>query len=103
MFDMLSLLINAAGDPVSSEFQPSSHEQKESTSEMTWDRIVAEEPLSGQHWDQWDSLSTDEDDDDEADDDDEMDEQAEVEHLDVSDVQKVCIAFFIFHLITSNS
>ncbi|KAI9277744.1 Spc98 family-domain-containing protein [Umbelopsis sp. AD052] len=87
MFDILSLLINAAGDPVSSEFQPCSNEQKDSTSEMTWDRIVAEEPLSGQHWEQWESLSTDEDDNDD-DEDDEMDEQTEVERLDVSDVKK---------------
>jgi hypothetical protein len=97
MFDILSLLINAAGDPVSSEFQPCSNEQKDSTSEMTWDRIVAEEPLSGQHWEQWESLSTDEDDNDD-DEDDEMDEQTEVERLDVSDAKKVCSASFFFSI-----
>ena len=84
MFDVLSVLINVAKDPLNSEFQPSTGLGPKKSSEMTWESIVAEEPLTGRHWEQWESLLTDDDDEDT-----DLDEQAEVDNLVVFDTKKV--------------
>ncbi|KAG2182135.1 hypothetical protein INT43_007062 [Umbelopsis isabellina] len=63
IYDILSMLINAANDPVKSDYDLSIAKEPAQEANVTWQSIVAEEPLTGSHWQQWESISTDDDSD----------------------------------------
>lgn len=63
IYDIFSMLINAANNPVNSEYDSSIGKEPAQEENVTWQSIVAEEPLTGSHWEQWESISTDDDSD----------------------------------------
>ncbi|KAJ2964599.1 hypothetical protein NQZ79_g411 [Umbelopsis isabellina] len=63
IYDIFSMLINAANNPLKSDYDLSIAKESAQDSKMTWQSIIAEEPLTGSHWQQWESLSTDDDSD----------------------------------------
>jgi hypothetical protein len=76
------MLINAANDTVQSDYDLSHAKEPAQETELTWQTIVAEEPLTGSHWEQWESISTDDDDSDDS------DMQGEVEKPSIQDTNK---------------
>lgn len=76
------MLINAANNPLKSDYDLSIAKESAQDSKMTWQSIIAEEPLTGSHWQQWKSLSTDDDSDND-------DWEDEVEGSSITETTKV--------------